>query len=108
MNIQINKIRRNIRKYIRFGHWTCIFGVVISNEWKDETFNLGVTEYGLFSSNISTLLAFILPFFSLYLIPVSLILCYHGFLPICFRIGGKTKLRFIYLKRKPLSIKYKI
>jgi len=97
-----------MKKHIRIGHWTYIFGMVISNEWKDETFTLGVTEYGLFSSNISTLLAFILPFFSLYLVPVSLIICYYGFLPICFKIGNKTKLRFIHLKRNPLSIRYKL
>ncbi len=101
-------MRRYIRRYIRFGHWTWIFGVVISNEWEGRTFDIGITESGIFHTNISTILALILPFFNLYLIPISLILCYYGFLDVCFRVPERKKMWYIYLLRKPLSIKYKL
>lgn len=63
---------------------------------------------GIFYTNLGTILALTLPFFSLWLLPLSLIFCYYGIYTIAVDVnhGKNKKLIGIKVIKNPLKIKF--
>lgn len=63
---------------------------------------------GIFYTNIGTIISLTLPFFSLWLLPLSFVFCYYGICTIAININhGKNKKLFgVRLDKKPLKLRF--
>ena len=94
---------------IKINHSCITIGkrIYIDKYLNTEGFNLFYYG-GIFYTNIGTIISLILPFFSLWLLPLSFIFCYHGICTIAIDINhGKNKKLFgVRLDKKPLKIRF--